>query len=381
MKNIFRFLGIVVLGLMFGRGFSQNVVNPKKNLRVRYAVELKEVTKAEAESYLTANGGTGYVDLWSYVYFSPEWVSQGYITLNGSTPNLLMVGLESNSHSYKMIDNQGNDYTVGDVAVFAPRSGVSSCGSISQEFIKTGWVSMSWKQLCPSWAYGGITVSQAAGAPGNLIEAVSYNGETWYRIKQYPIRFVYKKAESFYVTFFSNKGGLDNGSADGGLNLNITDPARNGWPIVWNNWDKCPSGTDWMFAKYNWETGDPLNPCSKDVDAIDLISGGLKIISDPEMLLTAEATCGGTDLPGKLTVNDWARKTWDDYSGVKFYVNKTGGTVRKPLTASDIATTPSPIPTSGTAAEIAYTLTPSGYTMDGSYADSLIWVIEDTFLA
>ena len=108
--------------------------------------------------------------------------------------------------------------------------------------------------------------------------------------------------------------------------------------------------------------------------------GGVEVIADPEMLLTAEATCGGTDLPGKLTVNDWAGKTWADYSGVKFYVNKTGGTVsgRKQVSAGDLTAT---IPTTGTAAEIAYTLTPEGYTMDGSYADSLIWVIEDTFLA
>ena len=113
------------------------------------------------------------------------------------------------------------------------------------------------------------------------------------------------------------------------------------------------------------------------------IRGGVEVIADPEMLLTAEATCGGTDLPGKLTVNDWAGKTWADYSGVKFYVNKTGGTVsgRKQVSAGDITTTPA-VPTSGTASEIAYTLTPEGYKMpDGSYADSLIWVIEDTFLA
>ena len=106
--------------------------------------------------------------------------------------------------------------------------------------------------------------------------------------------------------------------------------------------------------------------------------GGVEVISDPEMLLTPEATCGGTDATGKLSVNDWAGKTWADYSGVKFFVNKTGGT-REQITSDKITAS---IPTSGTAAEIAYTLTPEGYTMpDGSYADSLIWVIEDTFLA
>ncbi|MBD5388078.1 hypothetical protein HDR68_01635 [bacterium] len=385
MKRIFiSLLTLAVVGLLsVEKSFAQLI--PTQNLRVRYAVELKEVSKAEAESYLKSNGGVGYVELASYIYFSKEWKDAGYITESGSTARITNLRLGSNTQSYKMIDANGNDYSVGDVATFAPDATFTKCGN--NIFQPAGdVVSFQWNTnggilsgRCPSWAYSGI--SDAGSINNTIVEKITYNGETWYRMEQFPIRFIYTKAESFYATFVSTPiGGLDNGMCDGGLNFNIQQNSPR-QTIVWKNWNSC-SNEDWSYAKYNWSSGDPYNPCAKDLDAFDLVPGGLKIISDPEMLLTAEATCGGTDLPGKLSVNDWAGgKTWADYSGVKFYVNKTGGSVsgRKQVSAGDLTAT---IPTTGTAAEIAYTLTPEGYTMpDGSYADSLIWVIEDTFLA
>ena len=209
-----------------------------------------------------------------------------------------------------------------------------------------------------------------------MVKIETFEGETWYGRALYKIRFEYNRAESFYVEHrFDNKPANNCGYATSNFNIRIGTSG--------NIFAPYPSGCN---GNADWSQTHAANPagvsCEKISGAFGTIRGGVEVISDPEMLLTAEATCGGTDLPGKLSVNDWAGKTWANYSGVKFFVNKTGGTVRKPLTASDIATTPSPIPTSGTAAEIAYTLTPSGYTLsDGSYADSLIWVIEDTFLA
>ena len=194
-------------------------------------------------------------------------------------------------------------------------------------------------------------------------------------MKLYTIRYDYNSVQTFCTRFWS--------SYETGVSLPANNLAESpGSSTFTVAFEGLPiKGSDnWTWADQDWQAHLRYD---RNTDKYGFIQGGVEVISDPEMLLTAEATCGGTDLPGKLSVNDWAGKTWADYSGVKFYVNKTGGSVsgRKQLTASDIATTPSPIPTSGTAAEIAYTLTPTGYTMDGSYADSLIWVIEDTFLA
>ena len=217
--------------------------------------------------------------------------------------------------------------------------------------------------------------SSLSGTAARLLGKVeTFEGETWYGRALYKLRFTYNKPESFYVEHRfddkpSNSCGLSTSNFNISLGIdNIYAPFPNG----------CTGNPDWSRT----HAANPAGiACEKMPGVFGAIRGGVEVIADPDMTLTAEATCGGTDLPGKLTVNDWAGKTWADYSGVKFYVNKTGGTVsgRKQVSAGDLTAT---IPTSGTAAEIAYTLTPKGYTMpDGSYADSLIWVIEDTFLA
>ena len=363
MKRIFGFL--LTLGLVFslaGDAFGQ--VCSRNDGQVRYGFELKTLTAQEAQ----AAQQQGYVDLWAYACFDQSYVDKGWITLDAQgkiTRWALLAG--DATHSYKIIDKNGNDDKSGSVAMFAaPNS--SYCGGRAPVYQNAagGATPKTFIQSCPTWAYGSSSSRSSLLDLQVLCDlyctTIQAEGKTWYCLKLYSVRFEYKQAKSFYVTFYRGSA-ADGVTSNGASNFNFyTENTET--QLIWPG-KNCGSGQDWSESPY-WGT----------------IPGGVEVISDPEMLLTAEATCGGTDATGKLTVNDWAGKTWANYSGVKFFVNKTGGTVRKPLTASDIATTPSPIPTSGTAAEIAYTLTPSGYTLsDGSYADSLIWVIEDTFLA
>ena len=366
MKRIFCFL-LVAIGFLSVERLSADCV--KVDGQVRYAFELKTLTQEQAQQAVT----NGYVDLWTYACFDQPFVDAGLINYSGGQFTYWGILMGDASHGYVIVDKNGTYDQSGNVAKFAPPSrNFSGCEGSSTvwQAASGGAVPKTWFQVCPNWGYGSSSrtsdVLEDSYDLQRYCTTIEAEGKTWYCLKMYQVRFVYKQPTSFYVQYTKEDRGTDQAYA--GTNFNVF--AENfatqlGWPqYTCGNMDQSWSN----HVEGRWGA----------------IRGGVEVIADPEMLLTAEATCGGTDLPGKLSVNDWAGKTWADYSGVKFYVNKAGGTVsgRKQVSAADIATTPSPIPTTGDASEIAYTLTPSGYTMpDGSYADSLIWVIEDTFLA
>ena len=378
MKRIFSFLLTIGLVFWISEGWGQDVTMPAGS-KVRYGIELKQLTKQEAQDAVAR----GYVDLWVYAWFNQKFVDQGYIVLNGEEISRINIRLAANTQGFQIVYKDGTNDLRAD-------NNVSNCvaafpGKAQQDAIvydddeESAVGSMGIRDCFGSCTGGSLDgpATNLTGSAAKLLSKIEmFEGEKWYGRALYKLRIKYNKAESFYVEHrFDDKPSNSCGLATSNFNIrpgatnNIFAPYPSG----------CNGNADWSIT----HTSNPAGTsCMKISGAFGTIRGGVEVISDPEMLLTAEATCGGTDATGKLTVNDWAGKTWADYSGVKFFVNTTGGTVRKPLTASDIATTPSPIPTTGTAAEIAYTLTPEGYTMpDGSYADSLIWVIEDTFLA
>ena len=392
MKRIFCFLLVAIGFLSTEKAFAEK--RPITGGKVRYAIEMKTISKTDAENTLTTNGGVGYIDLWTYLLVNESFVTNNVLELNADG-SIKVFGIQTGglTHTYTMVykdgsnDTRARDNYANCVAAFArpnPNQCDASRPAIYQRDVSTSGAVMgnvTYSGVCPTWAYGASAGNSAAVTEyvSDRTEVMTIDGETWYALKMYRLRFEYKKAESFYVTFYTGPS-IDLG-ATGASNLNIYDRyGTGGDELVWDFYNtpgySC-SQMDWSQTHANNQEG---SSCKKP-GYYDFVMGGVEVIADPDMTLTAEATCGGTDLPGKLSVNDWAGKTWADYSGVKFYVNTTGGTVsgRKQVSAGDLTAT---IPTTGTAAEIAYTLTPSGYTMpDGSYADSLIWVIEDTFLA
>ena len=380
MKRIFCFLLTLVVGfLSVEKSFATRY---NVDGKVRYAIELKQLDQQAAQQALA----NGYVDLWVYAYFSQEFVNQGMITVSNGAITSFKINFTPGTHAYKIIDKDGNLDKTGSIARFAPAaSRGTACGrpTTQQSKHEDGQVSPVFVEgsCCPIWYFGASTGQSANIGSRDLpyaTEIVEAEGQTWYVVKLYQIRYEWLSMKSFYTTFYSYTSAAADrlGCETDASTFSISFDGQTN-PIVPSRY--VGDDQDWSF--YVWDpnrngvASDPVK------DRCAFIRGGVEVISDPEMLLTAEATCGGTDLPGKLSVNDWAEKTWADYSGVKFYVNKTGGSVsgRKQVSTGDLTAT---IPTTGTAAEIAYTLTPSGYTMpDGSYADSLIWVIEDTFLA
>ncbi|MCM1086472.1 MAG: hypothetical protein NC357_09110, partial [Bacteroides sp.] len=114
--------------------------------------------------------------------------------------------------------------------------------------------------------------------------------------------------------------------------------------------------------------------------------GGVEIESDPEMTLTADKTCGGEELSGKLDVKSWNGKTWADYSKVTVYVTDGTGNAngRKDVTAQvafasgqqvfdasgNVTATSS---TNNALSSYAFTLPPSAYMINGAPAKSLMW--------
>ena len=398
MKRIFGFL--LTFGLVFSfasEAFAQNIF-VKSGAKVRYMIEKKVITQEEADVYATQ----GYVDLWAYGLFNVGYWEKGALTSGGAlTEDMIifngsgvmqqwLIRFTSPTQSFMICDKNGDYVSSGSVMFSQPALG-STCGSgrtIKQLSYSNGPQGTEFtRNVCPTYSYGnspdaGTSILNASNCREYIDIWTDENGVQWYRMKLFEIRYDYPEVNghgtTFYTRFWSDaETGVVPPTWDGSNGASTFTLSASGYTLKGSdNWTPGTS-QDWQRLIDTRFGGNP----SRLGNEYGFVIGGVEVISDPEMLLTAEATCGGTDLPGKLTVNDWAEKTWADYSGVKFYVNKTGGTVsgRKQVSAGDLTAT---IPTTGTAAEIAYTLTPSGYTMpDGSYADSLIWVIEDTFLA
>ena len=391
MKRIFGFL--LAFGLVFciNEAFADADVFLKSGAKVRYAIEKKVIPQAEADGY----AAQGYVDLWTYALFNKGYwekasntpggaLTETMVELDGDKVSFWAINMRDLTHSYYICDKSGNYQPSGNI-MFAGPFRTSTC--TGDRNVQRGSVAAASANFvnncCPEYAYSASVngvIFQSYNTKEECKDKIDIwtdeNGVEWYRLKLYQIRYEYPKVNNHGTTFYTRfyVGPSVTGDAvSNGASTFQTSYYGSSTPI------KGVDGWGWSDADWShYHNGPSGSVYDYSSDLYGYVIGGVEVISDPEMLLTAEATCGGTDLPGKLTVNDWAGKTWADYSGVKFFVNKTGGTNRKELAAGDLTAT---IPTSGTASEIAYTLTPSGYTMDGSYADSLIWVIEDTFLA
>ncbi|MDE5574466.1 MAG: hypothetical protein K2I87_01985, partial [Bacteroidales bacterium] len=324
MKRILVFLLVAIGFLSIEKAFAAD--RAPVDGRVRYGFELKTLTKAEAD----AAKAQGYVDLWTYACFDESFVSSGQITLNADgTIKQFKILAADNTHSYKMVYKNGTEDRTGSVALFArPKNATCTGGGrlnvfdndIKTEYENAGEVYQSLphtviQNSCPTWAYGAsssrggyYTQSVDVNRYCTIIEA---EGKKWYCLKMYVVRFEYKQASSFYVTFYKSSPGADGSTSNGASTFNYYADAGAGTYLVWPG--QTGDNLDWsqLYTGVNGRYG--------------FIQGGVEVIADPDMQLTADATCGGTDATGKLTVNDWAGKTWADYSGVKFFVNTTGG--------------------------------------------------------
>lgn len=366
MKKIFRFLGVSVFLLaLIGQSFAQKVY---VDGQVRYGFELKQLTAAEAQQALDQH----YIDLWTYACFDENFIGSGagHIVLNGDgTISMFNIAIGEATHSYKIVDKNGNDDQTGSVAMFArPADNTCSFGreNVFQDDIEfTVPINASIghtpvQKVCPTWAYSsssrttGLTTSPDDVAKYcTIIEA---EGKKWYCLKLYLMRFEYKQAKSFYVTFYSGSA-ADGVTSNGASNFNVFANGTFTRPLVWTG--QTGDAQSWEFSgRYGF------------------IRGGVEIIADPEFILTASATCGGSDLQGSFKVNNWNGKSWSDYKTVKMYVNTNGGT-RKDITAQTAVTPSLPLNTSSTTADFNYTLASSAYMMNGAPADSLIWAFEE----
>ncbi len=235
---------------------------------------------------------------------------------------------------------------------------------------------------CPTWAYGASSRGGGYYTRSSDVEdfctIIEAEGKKWYCLKMYLVRFEYKEASSFYVTFYKSNPGADGDVSNGASTFNYYADAGAGTYLVWPG--QTGDNLDWSQL-YNGTN-----------DRYGFIPGGVEVIAGMEAEAPVEATCWGTDAPGKFTVTSWGGNSWGNYSTVTVTAKSATSTSSKKLTVGTdlvfggaaicgasgaVTATGSPEP-----AEYPFTLKPSGYTLpDGSLADSLIWAIEGTFLA
>lgn len=385
MKKIFiSLLALTVIGLLSVERLLA-AERAHVNGQVRYGFELKKLTKAEAQAAAQKH----YVDLWTYACFDESFVSSGQITLNADgTIRQFKILAGDNTHSYKMVHKDGTEDRTGSVALFArPKNATCTGGGrfnvfdndISTEYEDAGEVYQSLphtliQNSCPTWAYGAS--SRGGGYYTQQLDASRYctiieaEGKKWYCLKMYLVRFEYKDASSFYVTFYKSNPGADGDVSNGASTFNYYSDASAGTYLVWPG--QTGDNLDWsqLYTGVN--------------DRYGFIPGGVEVIGGLEAELTAEASCGGSDVPGSFKVTAWGGNDWSKYASVSVEAKNTSGTSSKTLSwGTDIAfdgravcNTAGTITATGNATpdEFAYLLHPSGYTLpNGTYADSLLW--------
>ena len=115
MKRIFGFL--LTIGLVFwvSVALGQDVKMPAGS-KVRYGIELKKLTKQEAQDAVA----TGYVDLWVYAWFNRKFVDEiipagstgrTYIELNASTGQIsrMNFGFVGNTQGFQIVYKDGTN--------------------------------------------------------------------------------------------------------------------------------------------------------------------------------------------------------------------------------------------------------------------------------
>ncbi len=400
MKRIFSFL--LTIGLLFGvsKVWGQNVTMPAGS-KVRYGIELKKFTKQEAQDAVTR----GYVDLWVYAWFNQKFVDVEFkfnveginvtkklIVLDASTEKIesMDFGFVANTQGYQIVYKDGTDDLRPDntpdncVATFASSAMQGLIDYTSFEKAAKGNITF---RNCTGSCSGGSLSGPAGGIEEQIADAVTkietFEGETWYGRALYKVRFRYFKPESFYVEHrFNNQPANDCGLATSNFNISLGDGN-----IYAPYPEGCLGNADWSQTHADNPAG---VPCERIPGAFGTIRGGVEVIAGMEAEAPVEATCWGTDAPGKFTVTSWGGNSWGNYSTVT--VTAKSATSSKKLTVGTdlvfggaaicgasgaVTATGSPEP-----AEYPFTLKPSGYTLpDGSLADSLIWAIEGTFLA
>lgn len=285
-----------------------------ENGRVRYAFETKEITQQEAQSLVGKS-----INLWTYVYFSHEFADQGYITVSDGIVTKSMLGQQSCSQSFSIVDENQDPLSTGGVVKISPPFGRPCDGHNFYQSGETGFVqNFTFKEACPDWAY--MLITKENNALNTYFEAVEYEGEIWYRAKMYQVTFEYLKAESFYVSFFS--GDPRDGIADGASNMNLVYGMSGSYnPLYWGTYQT--GGQDWTEGAGLSQVSHP----NIEPGIMGFISGGVKIVSGLEGSLSMNKACPGQDLTGALTGLTYpSGKSMTDCQ-LKFALKGTGASV------------------------------------------------------
>ncbi len=361
MKTVFRFLwSFVLLFFVVGQGFAQICKNVDG--QVRYGFEMKKLTAQEAQQALT----TGYVDLWAYACFDQSFVDAGLITLNGGKITRWALLAGDATHSYKIVDKNGLDDKSGNIAMFAaPNS--NFCGGRAPIYQQAagGATPKTFIQSCPTWAYGSSSSLLDLEVLTDLYcTQIEAEGKTWYCLKLYQVRFEYKQAKSFYVTYYRGDA-ADGVTSNGASNFNFY-AENTETQLLWPG-EACGGDQDWSKTSY-WGT----------------IAGGVEIESEPTFALTLASACWGTEASGLFQVSAWNGQDWSGYrsGSLQAYVAGADGT-RQAVDRSQVgfagADLYAVLGTASTQPDFPFTLAPAAYVLPGGApADSLIWSFEDS---
>ena len=182
----------------------------------------------------------------------------------------------------------------------------------------------------------------------------------------YQVRFEYKQAKSFYVTYYRGDA-ADGIASNGASNFNFY--AGNFSTIL-----QFP-GQQALYGDQDW---------SKEPTRWGTIAGGVEIESEPTFALTLASACWGTEASGLFQVSAWNGQDWSGYrsGSLQAYVAGADGT-RRAVDRSQVgfagADLYAVLGTASTQPDFPFTLAPAAYVLPGGApADSLIWSFEDS---
>ena len=331
-------IGILLLSGGGGKAYGNNI--PVPNGKVRIAVETKTFTQAEAAAAVAQ----GYVDLWVYYCFNQAFVDAGYITVNGGQITNFRIITADNTHSLKMIYEDGSDDTraktnyASAVASFAAPNAAHACpgrGPYYQEDASVGKSQPIYNQICPTWAYGSSSSRSSTVQSYEIpyvLEQIEAEGQTWYALRMYQYRFNYEKPQSFYVTFYTGPA-ADGNTSNGASTFLI----QNGSNML--VWDRFGGGnrTDWAYTDRN-------NPGAQPSEYADgyygFIRGGVVVESSLSGSLALTAACPGEAISGSLRLSAPAPGQWEDYEFSAALASASGQSAAVPAALLSLSPAP-----------------------------------------
>ena len=260
---------------------AEDVVMPAGS-KVRIGFEKRTLTAEQAQAIVNGTmaasmdddkrWGPYYIDLWQYVYFDVEHFQRFVRTVG--TMKLWQLTGNGVQLTFRMEKQNGTLDNTMQIARIAPEDGKPAYKGVTQDpalpSVNEFWLKISFTEGLRGYALTTTTTGQGMNDFDKAIDIVTLDdGIEYYRVKARSMRFVWEKAESFYVNYYTDGNTYGDPGSRGATTFQMVDNNNN--PVI-----ACGEN-DWVMAGNLRPT--PGVCGSSYTGCMLFLQGGVEIIS------------------------------------------------------------------------------------------------------